>query len=56
MTAPNDVSEARSRALRIVAAYASVRRLSDAEFCRLVNDLTLKLDGLGGKLPDGRRR
>jgi hypothetical protein len=32
---------ARIRALRIVAAYASIRELSETEFCRLVDDLTI---------------
>jgi hypothetical protein len=33
--------QARVRALRIVAAYASMRELSEIEFCRLVDDLTI---------------
>jgi hypothetical protein len=33
--------QARVRALRIVAAYASIRELSESEFCRLVDDLTI---------------
>ena len=33
--------QARIRALRIVAAYASIRELSETEFCRLVDDLTI---------------
>jgi hypothetical protein len=33
--------QARVRALRIVAAYASVRELSESEFCRLVDELTI---------------
>jgi len=33
--------QARVRALRIAAAYASIRELSESEFCKLVDDLTL---------------
>jgi hypothetical protein len=33
--------QARIRALRIVAAYASIRELNETEFCRLVDDLTI---------------
>jgi hypothetical protein len=33
--------QARVRALRVVAAYASIRELSESEFCKLVDDLTI---------------
>ena len=33
--------KARVRALRVVAAYASMRELSETEFRRLVDDLTI---------------
>jgi hypothetical protein len=41
MTRRYGLREARVRALRIVAAYASIRELSESEFCRLVDDLTI---------------
>jgi len=41
MTRRNGLRQARVRALRIVAAYASIRELSETEFCRLVDDLTI---------------
>jgi hypothetical protein len=41
MTQRCGLRQARVRALRIVAAYASMRELSEAEFCRLVDDLTI---------------
>jgi hypothetical protein len=40
MTQRCGLRQARVRALRIVAAYASMRELSETEFCRLVDDLT----------------
>jgi hypothetical protein len=33
--------QARVRALRVAAAYASIRALSESEFCKLVDDLTI---------------
>jgi hypothetical protein len=41
MTPRYGLCQARIRALRIVAAYASIRELSETEFCRLVDDLTI---------------
>jgi hypothetical protein len=41
MTQRYGLRQARVRALRIVAAYASIRRLSESEFCKLVDDLTI---------------
>jgi len=41
MTQRYGLRQARIRALRIVAAYASIRELSETEFCRLVDDLTI---------------
>ena len=41
MTQRYGLRQARIRALRIVAAYASIRQLSETEFCRLVDDLTI---------------
>ena len=41
MTKRYGLRQARVRALRIVAAYASMRELSESEFCRLVDDLTI---------------
>ena len=41
MTRRYGLRQARIRALRIVAAYASIRQLSETEFCRLVDDLTI---------------
>jgi hypothetical protein len=41
MTQHYGLRPARLRALRIVAAYASIRELSETEFCRLVDDLTI---------------
>ena len=41
MTQRYGLRQARVRALRIVAAYASIRELSETEFCRLVDDLTI---------------
>jgi hypothetical protein len=41
MTGRYGLRQARVRALRIVAAYASIRELSETEFCRLVDDLTI---------------
>jgi len=41
MTRRYGLRQARVRALRIVAAYASIRELSETEFCRLVDDLTI---------------
>ena len=41
MTERYGLRQARIRALRIVAAYASIRQLSETEFCRLVDDLTI---------------
>ena len=41
MTRRYGLRQARIRALRIVAAYASIRELSETEFCRLVDDLTI---------------
>ena len=41
MTQYCGLRQARVRALRIVAAYASMRELSESEFCRLVDDLTI---------------
>jgi hypothetical protein len=35
------VRHARTRALRIATAYANIQPLSEVEFCRLVDDLTL---------------
>jgi hypothetical protein len=35
------IRKARVRALRVVAAYASMRELSETEFRRLVDDLTI---------------
>jgi hypothetical protein len=41
MTERYGFRQVRLRALRIVAAYASMRELSETEFCRLVDDLTI---------------
>ena len=41
MTRRYGLRQARVRALRIVAAYASIRELRETEFCRLVDDLTI---------------
>ena len=41
MTQRYGLRQARIRALRIVAAYACIRELSETEFCRLVDDLTI---------------
>jgi hypothetical protein len=41
MTQRYALRQARVRALRIVAAYASIRELSESEFCKLVDDLTI---------------
>jgi hypothetical protein len=41
MTQRYGLRQARVRALRIVAAYASIRELSETEFCKLVDDLTI---------------
>jgi hypothetical protein len=41
MTPRYGLGQARVRALRIVAAYASIRKLSETEFCKLVDDLTI---------------
>jgi len=41
VTQRNGLRQARVRALRIVAAYASIQELSETEFCRLVDDLTI---------------
>jgi hypothetical protein len=41
MTQHYGLRQARVRALRIVAAYAGIRELSETEFCRLVDDLTI---------------
>jgi hypothetical protein len=41
MTQRYELRQARVRALRIVAAYASIRELSETEFCRLVDDSTI---------------
>ena len=41
MTQRYGLRQARVRALRIVAAYASIRELSESEFCKLVDDLTI---------------
>jgi hypothetical protein len=41
MTQRYGLRQARVRALRILAAYASMRELSETEFCRLVDDLTI---------------
>jgi hypothetical protein len=41
MTQHYGLHQARVRALRIVAAYASIRELNEAEFCKLVDDLTI---------------
>jgi hypothetical protein len=41
MTQRYGFRQARIRALRIVAAYASIRELTETEFCRLVDDLTI---------------
>jgi hypothetical protein len=41
MTQRYALRQAQVRALRIVAAYASIRELSASEFCKLVDDLTI---------------
>jgi hypothetical protein len=41
MTQRYGLRQARVRALRIVAAYSSIRKLSETEFCKLVDDLTI---------------
>lgn len=41
MTQHYGLRQARARALRIAAAYASIRELNEAEFRKLVDDLTI---------------
>jgi len=41
MTQRYALRQARVRALRIAAAYASIRELSESEFCKLEDDLTI---------------